>query len=117
MVELQKKIERLQKREDERKLDAYTQYDEILQFNLMGEMDAWYYAEDERACKAFIQGYLQEMNISIGDFSKAILKVVAIIKEMILVCEKSNELYCLSKLVNIENNILKYVATTRSLYV
>jgi len=117
VVELQKKIERLQKREDERKLDAYTRYDEILQFNLMGEMDAWYYAEDERACKVFIQGYLQEMNISIGDFSKAILKIVAIIKELILVCEKSNELHCLSKLVNIENNILKYVATTRSLYV
>lgn len=118
IIEIQDMIDKLEQREIEKDLDSAMKYDEILQFNLLDKIVVWYHANSEEECKQIIQVNLQqETNISVGDFTKAILKIVAIVREIILVCERNNELMCLSKMVNIEQNMLKYVATTQSLYV
>jgi superfamily II RNA helicase len=117
VIDIQKTIKLIEEMEDNKKMDSYTNYEEMLQFNLLDKMELWYYADNEQMCKEFIQVHLQEMNISVGDFTKAVLKIVAIVREIILLCENHNQMYCLSKMVNIEQNILKYVATTQSLYI
>lgn len=60
---------------------------------LLDKMDLWYYSENEIQCKEFIQVQLGEINVSVGDFTKAVLKIVAIIHEIIMVCEKMNQSY------------------------
>jgi hypothetical protein len=78
----------------------------------------WANCETETDCKYFIQ---QSINISVGDFTKAIMKVAAIVKELMSMCEEFEgkdgfvELYY--RLSKIEPMILKYITTAQSLYV
>ena len=65
IIDLQKTISMFQEREDNMKMDSHTNYDDMLQFNLLDKMEDWYYAENEEQCKEFIQVKLQEMNISV----------------------------------------------------
>jgi hypothetical protein len=60
---------------------------------------------------------LSEKSISIGDFTKAILKISTITKELINVCEQNDLIEFMYKLSQIDGMILKYIATTQSLYV
>ena len=67
--------------------------------------------------KDFIQGKISDKGISIGDFNKAMLKIVTISKEWIKVFEEIGEVSTVHKLSQIEGLILKYVTTSQSLYV
>ena len=57
-----------------------------------------------------------EKEISIGDFNKALLKIVTMAKELSNVCEEMGQIELLHKLGQIEPMILKYVTTSQSLY-
>jgi len=93
------------------------EYDEEdLTFDLVDVMRAWCLAEDERGCKEVIQGLVSgERGISVGDFTKAVLKISKIAKEIEGVCENIGEVELLAKLAKID--ILKYMITAQSLYV
>jgi len=84
-------------------------------FDLMGVMGAWCACESEEACKAFLQRTL--VDISLGDFTKAVLKIVVIVKELKAVAELTDNLTFLTALNQVEPLVLKYVATNQSLYV
>jgi superfamily II RNA helicase len=86
-----------------------------LTYDLVDVMGHWYDAEDEISCKRVIQGL--EQGISIGDFTKAVLKISKVAKEFIAVCENIGEIELLSKLSEIDVKILKYMVTAQSLYV
>jgi len=73
--------------------------------------------ETEHQCKYFIQKQLGERGISIGDFTKAVLKIICISKEMISVCELLGELDLLYKCKQMEPALLKYVIICQSLYI
>ena len=94
------------------------QYDEYLQYDMIDVFMQWANCETETDCKYFIQ---QSINISVGDFTKAIMKVAAIVKELMSMCEEFEgkdgfvELYY--RLSKIEPMILKYITTAQSLYV
>ena len=94
------------------------QYDEYLQYDMIDAFMQWANCETETDCKYFIQ---QSINISVGDFTKAIMKVAAIVKELMSMCEEFDgkdgfvELYY--RLSKIEPMILKYITTAQSLYV
>lgn len=94
------------------------QYDEYLQYDMIDAFMQWANCETETDCKYFIQ---QSINISVGDFTKAIMKVAAIVKELMSMCEEFEgkdgfvELYY--RLSKIEPMILKYITTAQSLYV
>jgi superfamily II RNA helicase len=94
------------------------QYDEYLQYDMIDAFMQWADCETEADCKYFIQ---QSINISVGDFTKAIMKVAAIVKELMSMCEEFEgkdgfvELYY--RLSKIEPMILKYITTAQSLYV
>jgi superfamily II RNA helicase len=89
-----------------------------LTFDLVDVMRSWYLAKDERECKEVIQGLvLGERGISVGDFTKAVLKISKIANEFKGVCENIGEIELMSKLSEIDGHILKYMITAQSLYV
>jgi hypothetical protein len=94
-------------------------YDKLCSYDLVSEMPGWIACESETACKYFIQTVVAERGISIGDFTKAILKISVITKEFIGVCEMIGDIgvELLYKLKGVDSLILKYVATSQSLYV
>uniref|UniRef100_A0A6C0D3L3 Helicase n=1 Tax=viral metagenome TaxID=1070528 RepID=A0A6C0D3L3_9ZZZZ len=103
--------------ENEFQVDTGIHYDNILQFDLADLAMKWYDLEDEFTCKIFIRDELSAKSISVGDFNKAMLKIVTITKEFIGVAETLGDVGLLHKLGQIEGNLLKYVATSQSLYV
>jgi len=54
---------------------------------------------------------------SVGEFTKAMLKLVTISRELVSVCEDAGRVDVVYKLNEIEGLVLKYVATSQSLYV
>jgi superfamily II RNA helicase len=84
-------------------------------FDLVGVIGAWCACETEEDCKNFLQRTL--VDISLGDFTKAVLKIVVIVKELKTVAELTENLAFLTALNQVEPLVLKYVATNQSLYV
>ena len=89
-----------------------------MMYDLMDMMEEWCLCEDEAQCKGFIQTKLAEKSISIGDFTKAILKMSTMVKELMNMCEQNEDmLELLAKLGKIDAMILKYITTAQSLYI
>jgi hypothetical protein len=86
-------------------------------YDLVPLISQWCNSTTEAECKWFIQGPLAECEISVGDFTKAILKIVVIAKEFQTVAEIIDNLSFLTTLKELEPLLLKYVATNQSLYV
>ena len=74
-------------------------------------------ANDEASCKEILQTILQEKNIFLGEFIKAILKINNIASECEKLCEYLGNMELLSKIKQIPLNTLKFVATNQSLYI
>ena len=77
----------------------------------------WSNATNENECIELINNITNEKGIFLGDFIKALLKINNINNEMIKVCNILNNLELLEKLNEVEYKILKFIATTQSLYV
>ena len=92
-------------------------YDDELIFDIIDFSMKWCDCSNEQECKYFIQNDVAEKSISIGDFNKALLKIVTISRELSNVCEQNGQIELLYKLSQIEGMILKYVTTNQSLYV
>ena len=94
-----------------------TRSDLELCYDLIDIIEEWCIATDELQCKWFIQTKLGEKGISIGDFTKAVLKISNITRELMNVCEQFELVELLSKLAHIDGIILKYITTAQSLYI
>jgi superfamily II RNA helicase len=92
-------------------------YVNALNFDLIDISMHWCECNDETDCKIFIEKEVKCCGISIGDFTKAMLKIVTITNEWMTVFESLGRVEILHKLSLIESKILKYVTTSQSLYV
>jgi superfamily II RNA helicase len=103
----------------ERDSDLYTgvKYDELLMYDMVQYAMDWTSRSTEPECKYFIQATISEKGISVGDFTKAMMKIVTIAKELENVCETLEQIELLYKLRQIETLVLKYVLTSQSLYI
>ena len=103
----------------ENRLNIHTgfQYDNALQFDIIDLSMQWCGCLCEVDCKIFIQTKLIEKEISIGDFTKAMMKISAICKELSIIAEINNQIEWLHKLSLVDGLILKYIATNQSLYI
>jgi superfamily II RNA helicase len=90
---------------------------QCLMFDIIDELKAWIIADNENTCKSIVQNVYLEKGISVGDFSKAILKISNISKELVNVCENEGYTELQHNLSNIDGMILKYICTNQSLYV
>lgn len=94
-------------------------YHGVVQTVLVLPMMEWSNMTTELECKTFVQVRLADLGISLGDFSKSVLKISAVVKELIAMCEICGEsaLVFQSKLSYVDAHILKYVIVNQSLYV
>ena len=99
--------------ENARKTDPAYDYANPVIFDMTDLMMEWCEFTDDIQCKLFIQ---DKLLCSVGDFTKAILKISAIVKEFTAVCEQMGMVDFQHKLSQIDGMILKYVATSQSLY-
>jgi len=99
--------------ENARKTDPAYDYTNPVIFDMTDLMMEWCDFTNDVQCKVFIQ---DKLLCSVGDFTKAILKISAMAKEFIAVCEQMGMVDFQYKLSQIDGMILKYVATSQSLY-
>jgi superfamily II DNA/RNA helicase len=94
------------------------QYYEALNYDMPDLAMQWTQSSTELECKGFVQSLTYERGISVGDFTKAMLKISTISKEWIKLLDGDAEhVECLHKLSQIDGLILKYITTAQSLYV
>ena len=84
-------------------------------YDLVDIMEQWCKCEDESQCKMLLSE-IEIKGISVGDFTKAVLKISTLSREMIGMCEATNQMELMNKLVAIDGMILKFVTTNQSLY-
>ena len=104
-------------REEDLELCTGIRYEDALQYDMIDFAMNWANLDNETDCKRFIQTIVSEKGISIGDFTKSMLKIVTISKEWISVFEELGNVDTVYKLTKIEGMIMKYVTTAQSLYV
>lgn len=103
--------------EQESQVNTGLNYTDPLIYDMVEFSMHWCECTTETECKAFIQNDVYDKSISIGDFTKAMLKIVTISKEFMNVCEQLNLVELQHKLSQIEGMVLKYITTSQSLYV
>jgi len=94
-----------------------TGMDYNIHFDLLNYMIQWCETENVLDCKGLIEKMGREKEIFLGEFVKAILKINNISSEMEKIAEYLGDIEFLSRLRNIGNLTLKFVATNQSLYV
>ena len=102
--------------ENYEKINTGFDYYEPLNYDLIDYSMEWCDCKNDEECRIFLQTRIVEKDISTGDFNKAMLKIVTIVKELSLICENIGKVELLHKLNVIESMILKYVTTSQSLY-
>lgn len=96
-------------------INTGTDYDLI--FDLTDYMMFWAECDSEPECKLLLQRMSEEKDIFLGEFVKAILKVVAITVELTAVAELIGDMELLQKCKEVPEILQKFVATNQSLYV
>ena len=106
---------RLQNYENENHIETGEVYN--IQYDLMEYMNGWLNAETLEECKYFLQNLREEKGIYLGEFVKAMLKIVAICNEISIICELMNNYELLKKIKILNVQIQKFVVTNQSLYI
>lgn len=114
---IQKDYERFEDIEEVSNIYSGFQYFEALMYDMPDLVNGWCYCNNEQQCKYYLQNNVAEKQISAGDFTKALLKISTIAKELAVVAEKMAQMDCLQKLTNVDSKILKYITTAQSLYI
>ena len=109
-----------EKLEYNEQFESGIQFANPLMYDIIDEAMEWCDCNSEEACKQFIQTKLVTKEISLGDFTKAMMKIATIAREFqslgdLEMCRGNTEM--LNKMSQIEDLVLKYIATNQSLYV
>ena len=91
--------------------------DYSMQFDLVDYIILWTECSSEPECKLLLRQMSEDKGIFLGEFVKAILKIVAIVSELASVAELINDIELLQQLKTVPVLLLKFVATNQSLYV
>uniref|UniRef100_A0A6C0KUH0 Helicase n=1 Tax=viral metagenome TaxID=1070528 RepID=A0A6C0KUH0_9ZZZZ len=114
-IKIHEQFEKNIKFESETQLATGVNYDH--HYDLLDKMDGWCNAASVEECKWFLQELEKDKGIFLGEFVKAILKINSISNEMEKISESIGNMELLSKLREIPELTLKFVATTQSLYI
>lgn len=117
IVQLETTYREYEQMELDRKIYTGHNYDDPICFDMPDLAVGWCYCTNEQECKRFIQNDVALLGISVGDFTKALLKISTIAREWMVVAEVACETACAHKLSQVDSTILKYVTTAQSLYV
>lgn len=114
---IQDEYNRFEDIEDQNRIHTGFKYNDGLRFDMPDLVNGWCYSNSENECKYYLQNIVAEKQISTGDFTKALLKISTICRELAVVAEKMNKLDCLHKISQVDSKILKYITTAQSLYI
>ena len=117
MIYLQEQFEYYEDLENISHIKSGLEYYDVLCFDMPELVEKWCNCNNEQECKYFLQNDAALKGISPGDFTKALLKISNIVRELSVVAEKMNQIECLHKLSQIDGQILKYITTSQSLYI
>lgn len=91
--------------------------DYSIHFDLLDYVSKWCDCECVEDCKILLQTVEREKSIFLGEFVKAILKIINISSEMETIAEQMGNIEFLSVLKEVPKLTMKYVVTNQSLYV
>ena len=114
---INKSIETYAELEKVKDLYSGYDYDDIISYDIVSIILQWCNCNTEQECKYIIETELIEREISIGEFSKAVMKISAMSNELIKMCESINNVDLLHKLSQVDAMILKFITTNQSLYI
>ena len=119
--EFRPQISQYQEEELHRDLDTGIHYDEYAQTLLAPILFEWCGCETEEDCQWVLQQKMPE-SISTGDFNKAVLKIIAMAKQLEQTLQQLPQgnhewLEIIAALSKVEAMLAKYVITCQSLYV
>jgi len=114
---LKEDFEKYEETEQRSNINSGIDYNDALCYDMPILVEKWCECETEDQCKFFIQNDVAQKGISAGDFTKALLKISTIVRELSVVTEKMNQIECLHKLSESDSKILKYITTAQSLYI
>ena len=86
-------------------------------FDITDYIMRWSCCDSETECRLLLLEMAKEKDIFLGEFVKAILKIVAISVELAAVAELVGDMELLEKLRGVHLTLQKFVATNQSLYV
>ena len=89
----------------------------MISYDIVSAIMNWCKCTNERECKQLIETQLYEREISIGEFTKAVMKISAMVNELIKMCESTNNIELMHKLSLVDGLILKFITTNQSLYI
>jgi superfamily II RNA helicase len=92
-------------------------YQDALNFDMPDLSIMWAKCDNEMECKSFVQQIGYEKGISIGDFTKAMMKISTISRELCVIAEMEGHVSLLHTLKEMDGVLLKYITTSQSLYV
>ena len=116
LLELQDEYSRYERIEGEREIRTGISYFDALSFDIIDESMKWCECTNAEECKWFINNSLLEKGIGIGDFTKAMMKIATVSREWMSIEVLAGNAEFLYKLNRVEELVLKYIATTQSLY-
>ncbi len=109
-------LREIENREMQVKLDTAVESDVFI-YDMVNPMMIWCDLNTELSCKQFIQEIVQgDLGVSVGDFTKACVKIAAVARELEAVAEEREWFDMKLELSKIPGKVLKYVATTQSIY-
>ena len=88
-----------------------------LNYDIYEYVEQWVNSTTETDCRLIIKKIKAEKDISLGDFSKALLKISTICKELYTMAIELQHIQFAHKLSMVDGLLLKYVVTNQSLYV
>jgi superfamily II RNA helicase len=97
--------------------EDYEDEDMRIHFDLYEYMGEWVDADDAESCKRIIQRMETEKEIFLGDFVKAVIKIVNSAAELEKIAELTGNMSLLEKYKEIPKTLLKYIVINQSLYV
>jgi superfamily II RNA helicase len=103
----------------EKNNDVYSgyNYDNLISYDIANVILKWCNCLSEKECKYVIETELVVREISIGEFTKAVMKISAMSNELIKMCETIGNIDLLHKLSQVDSIILKFITTNQSLYI
>lgn len=90
---------------------------DTISYDIINECMEWCNSNNEMECKHILKKLHEEKNIFLGEYVKALLKINNISSELETICEEIGNIELLSKLKQISEKTMKFVATNQSLYV
>ena len=90
---------------------------DTISYDIINECMEWCNSNNEMQCKHILKKLHEEKSIFLGEYVKALLKINNISSELETICEEIGNIELLSKLKQISEKTMKFVATNQSLYV